>query len=137
MRHPQIDLTKKATENRIQKTALDFCEKMKMPVLKMLMELGYFPEEEAYNNLIYLVDSAHTLAKSKQKDEFDQAILNLKVVMLHLHSITYKSDELLELKIRTVKLMMTMSKENGWVEDAKRFKNLLDRLKKKQKKDAK
>ena len=50
-------------------------------------------------------------------------MLNLKVVMLHLHSITYKSDELLELKIRTVKLMMTMSKENGWVEDAKRFKN--------------
>ena len=104
MRHPKIDISKRATDTfNTFKTAAQYCEKK--PVLKTLIELGYFPEEDAYNNLIFLVNSAQTLLLSFSPKETEQAMVNLKVVMLLLDAITYKSDQLLDLKIMAVKLL--------------------------------
>ena len=131
MRHPAIDISKKAfnTNKHEDVTALRLCKNK--PTLRTIMELGYFPEEDAFNNLIFLVNSAETLAANDKPGETKQVITNLKVVILLLDAITHKSDELLLLKIRALKLLVAVSKKSGNIENAKKYKNLLDRLKKK------
>ena len=65
------------------------------------MELGYFPEEDAYDNLVFLVETAQLIMANDSAEEAELALVNLKVVMLLLDAISYNSVELLDLKIRT------------------------------------
>ena len=95
------------------------------------MELGYFPEEDAFNNLIFLVNNAETLAATGNEEDSTQAMGNIRAVILLLDEIKFKSDELLHLKIRALKLLAAESKKRGIIENFKKYKNLIDRLKKK------
>ena len=81
------------------------CKKcFKAPVLKLLIELGYFAETEAFDNLIFLVNKAAELIKNDNKPSRVQALTNLQVVNLHLSQISEKSDDLIDLKIKCLKI---------------------------------